>query len=125
MNEKLASWFEKLKDSHFPPESSTENNPSLGPGPCDEDGSMADDFGVDDDVESGDRGQRYGHGRILGSRGDCWENTARVNSVFEAAGNPRYLDVKLKTVRVLRSSDPTHREIALKQAKRIATVDWG
>jgi len=86
---------------------------------------LADDFGAVDDVENEGRDQSHGYVRISGARGDDWENTAQVNKVFEAAGNLRFQDVKLKTVRALRSSDPTYREIALKQAKRIATVDWG
>ena len=106
--------------------SSTESNPSLVADFDDEDGSLlANDFGAVDDDESDGRGRRYGNARIPGSRDDLLEDTARVSRIFEAAGNPRFQDMKLKTVRVLRSPDPTFRELALKQARRIATVDWG
>jgi len=61
----------------------------------------------------------------LGKPGDRLENTELVAAAFRAAGSPRYQDVKLKAAGRGHRRDPTYREIALQQAKRVnASVAW-
>jgi hypothetical protein len=128
MDERITVSFEQLRDSGFTPfveSTSAESGSSVVADFGDDDGnSLANDFGTVDEIESEGPDQSHDYTRISGGHGE-WENTAKVNKAFEAAGSPRFQEVKFKAARTVRSSDPTYREITLKQAKRIATVDWG
>jgi hypothetical protein len=61
----------------------------------------------------------------FGRPGDRLENAELVAAAFRAAGNPKYLDVRLKTARGGNCPLPTYREIAVQRAKRVsASVEW-
>jgi len=128
VDDKLSAWINRLRETGFTPfddSTSAGSDASVLTACVDEDGNpLADELWADDEVESEDRDQNDDHAPISGSPGDIRENTERVNRVFEAAGNPRFQDVKLKTAGSVRSSDPTCRDIAMRQAKRTTTLDW-
>jgi len=121
VDDKIDGWIDRLREGGFTPLEST----SAGGDPVDGDGNpLADDLWADDEIESEDRDQNDDHAPISGSPGDIRENTERVNRAFEAAGSPKFQDVKLKTAGTVRSSDPTCRQIAMRQAKRTTSLDW-
>jgi hypothetical protein len=54
-----------------------------------------------------------------------WENTELVAAAFQAAGNPTYQDVRLKSPQTSHCPGPTHREIAVERATRLSrSVTW-
>jgi hypothetical protein len=54
-----------------------------------------------------------------------WENTELVAAAFQAAGNPTYQDVRLKSAETSHCPGPTHREIAVERATRLSrSVTW-
>jgi hypothetical protein len=128
MDENITRSFEPLGHPEFAPSveaASAWNGSSVVADFGDEDDdSLADDFGVVDEVD-GEDSDRSGSARGSGRHAGGGENTALVNKVFAAAGNPRFQDVRFKTVATVPSSDPTHRELMLKQAQRTTRVDWG
>jgi len=89
--------------------------------PEDDDDEGDDDEGDDDGV--GDDVPRftvdYCH------RAGRWENTELVAAAFRAAGNPKFEDVRLRSATTSDHPGPTHREIAVEQAKRLSrSVTW-
>ena len=74
------------------------------------DGNEGNDDGVGDDVPHVTVDYRDRPGR--------WENTELVAAAFRAAGNPKFEDVRLRSAKTSDRPAPTHREIALRQAKR-------
>jgi hypothetical protein len=54
-----------------------------------------------------------------------WENMELVAAAFQAAGNPTYQDVRLKSPQTSHCPGPTHREIAVERATRLSrSVTW-
>jgi hypothetical protein len=54
-----------------------------------------------------------------------WENMELVAAAFQAAGNPTYQDVRLKSAKTSHCPGPTHREIAVERATRLSrSVTW-
>jgi hypothetical protein len=75
------------------------------------------DDGAEDDWPGVMVGQRHhpSHG----------EDTELVAAAFRAAGNPKFDDVRLRSAKTSNHPGPTHREIALEQAKRLKrSVSW-
>jgi hypothetical protein len=75
-----------------------------------DDDDEGDDDGVGDDVARVTVDQRDRPGQ--------WENTELVAAAFRAAGNPKFEDVRLRSAKTSYRPAPTHREIALRRAKR-------
>jgi|SRR5438309_1000006 hypothetical protein len=60
-----------------------------------------------------------------GHRPGRGEDTELVAAVFRAAGNPKFDDVRFRSAKTSNHPGPTHREIALEQAKRVnRSVSW-
>jgi hypothetical protein len=75
------------------------------------------DDGADDDWPGVMVSQRHRPGR--------GEDTELVAAAFRAAGNPKFEDVRLRSAKASDHPGPTHREIALEQAKRLnRSVSW-
>jgi hypothetical protein len=54
-----------------------------------------------------------------------WENSTLVAAAFRAAGSVKFEDVRLRSAKKGVRPDPTHREIAVEQAKRLSrSVSW-
>jgi hypothetical protein len=76
------------------------------------------DFGGDaeDAAEDHADDNDMGYTRPTGDRNDIRENTVLVTAAFDAAGDPRFQDVRLKVVRTAWAHDPTLREIARRRS---------
>jgi hypothetical protein len=75
-----------------------------------------DQDGIDDDIAVSSE-----HGAPTRDR----ENTELVAAAFQAAGNPRFQDVRFKPAKTSHSANPTPREISLRRAKLITrSIEW-